>query len=150
MATIGLMPPKGNPADFETATLTVATAKYGSLVIRDTGDNEHDTVKCTTAAGEQVTGVVQSQGDPNNSGLFATGSQVSVAKGGTCEVLFAASEALVKGAKVIASGTAGLAKILGAEADPYWILGECAETRTIGASPGLGSVDIKIQWVAKD
>jgi len=144
--SIGLMPPKSRPSDFMTGTTTVATAKYGS-VMTFSGTANHDDVKITTTAGEQSIGVCASQGDPNNSGLFPTGAQVSIAREGDVEVLFDAAEGLVVGAKVIASGTDGVAKILGAESTPYWILGECLEARTIGSSPGLGSVRLRRQWV---
>lgn len=150
MASVGLYPPKNNPSDFETGTMTDALAKYGSVVARSTGDADHDDVACTTASGQQPLGVVVSVGDPNNSDLFASGAQVSIAKRGCVEVLFVTGTAIVKGDKIIAGGTTGQAKVLAAEADPYWLLGTAAETRTIGAAAGTASVDLNIQWIAKD
>lgn len=140
--SVGLMPPRSRPENFETCSMTVATGKYGMLVVRDTGTANHDDVKITTDAGQQMLGVIASQGDPNDSGLFDSGDQVSVAKGGTCEVLFEATTVITKGDKIIAAGTDGHAKVLAAEVDPYWLLGTAAETRTIGAAAGLASVDI--------
>lgn len=147
--SIGLMPPLARPSDPRTGTLTVATAQYGS-VLTMSGTTNHDDIKITTSAGEQPVGVCTSQGDPNNSGLFASGSQVSYARGGDVEVLMAAGTVLTVGAKIIAGGTAGTAKLLAAETDPYWLLGTSNEDRTIGASAGLASVHLSIQWVAKD
>lgn len=147
--TIGLMPSRSNPADFDTVTLTVATAKYGSVLTK-VGETTHDGAHITTTAGEQPSGVCNSQGDPNNSGLFAIGAVVSMARGGDAEVLFDAGTVLTVGAKIIASGTDGTAKVLEAETDPYWLLGTSNEDRTIGASPGLASVRLSIQWIAKD
>lgn len=147
--SIGLMPPLSRPQDFTTGTTTVATAKYGSVMTMD-GSANSDDVKITVTAGEQPIGVCVSRGDPNNSGLFATGDQVSVARGGDCEVLMDIGTVLTVGAKIIASGTDGNAKILEAEVDPYWLLGTSNEARTIGAAAGLASVHLAIQWVAKD
>lgn len=143
--SIGLMPPYNNPANFMTGNMTVATGKYGMIVARDTGTTNHEDILITTDAGQKMLGVIQSQGDPNNSGLFATGSKVSVAKSGLMEVLFAAAEVITKDDIIIASGTDGHAKVLGMESAPYWILGRAAETRTIGAAAGLASVDVAIQ-----
>jgi hypothetical protein len=144
MATIGLMPPYSRPEDFVTKTMTVATGKYGML-IKGAGTGNHDEAVITTTAGEQMIGVIQSQGDPNNSGLFAVGDQPSVAQGGFCEVLFEAGEVITQGDVIIASGSDGYAKVLGVES-AYWILGEAAETRTIGAGAGVASVKVRIQF----
>lgn len=146
MADIGLNPPDNRPADFCTVTMTVATGKYGMIVVPDGAP--HADAKITTAAGEtKLLGVIVDQGDPNNSGLFATGAQVSVARGGVVEVLFQNGTVIARGDTIIASGTAGMAKVLAAEAKPYDVLGYAEEARTIGAAAGRASVRLHIHTV---
>lgn len=147
MASIGLNPPKVRGTEFETRRMTVATGKKGMLVV-PSGDGTHDGAKIATTAGEtKLLGVIKNEGDPNNSGLFPTGANVSVQKDGPAEVLFDAAEAITEGDTIIASGTDGHAKVLGAEGKPYTVLGYAAETRTIGAAAGFASVNLQIHTV---
>jgi hypothetical protein len=147
-AALDLMPVYSRPENFFPGELEVATAKYGYLV-KLSGTSPTGIV-ITTTVGEQPFGVVTDQGDPNNSDLFASGTIVSVARGGMCDVMFDAATVITKGDKIIVSGTDGHAKVLEAEVDPYWLLGEAMQTVTIGAAAGLATVALNIQWIAAD
>ena len=145
--SIGLMPAYSNPARQITKTMSVATAKYGMIAVPDATSN-HDGAKINIAAGETlIEGVITSQGDPNNSDLFAVGDQPSVAIEGIVEVLFAAGEVIAKGDTIITGGTAGCGKVLGAEAKPYAVLGYAEQAITIGAAAGRASVRLSIHSV---
>lgn len=148
-AALGLMPVYTRPTDILPVVMSAATGKRGYIVAL-TADTEPSSATITTTAGQQPFGVIVDEGDPNNSDLHASGAVVSVATGGICDVMFDAAEAITKGDKIICSGTDGLAKVLAAEADPYWLLGEAMQTITIGSAAGKASVKLAIQWVAKD
>ena len=147
-AALNYMPVNTRPGSIQSMEMEVATAKYGYIVALS--GTSPTGVSITVDAGQQPFGVVCDHGDPNNSDLFATGSIVSVARTGPTDVMFDATTAITKGDKIICSGNNGRAKVLAAEVDPYWLLGTAAQTITIGAADGLATVDLGIQWVAKD
>lgn len=146
---IGLMPPYARVKGAFTGKMTVATGKRGMLVVPDGTDTSHDAVKISTAKGEnRVLGVIASEGDPNNSGLFAAGDYVSVQTDGDAEVLFPAATVLTKGDPIIASGDDGMAEVWATGSKPslpYTLIGYAAHDITIGAAPGLASVTLAIQ-----
>lgn len=146
MADIGLFPPYSRVEHATTRTMTVATGKYGMIVVPDGA--AHADAKISVDAGEtKLLGVICSQGDPNNSGLFATGANVSVADEGIVEVLFPAGTVIARGDTIIASGDNGHAKVLGAEGKPYDVLGYAEQGITIGAAAGYASVRLQIHTV---
>ncbi len=142
MADINLYPPYSRPIQSTTGIMTVATATYGMIVVPD-GANHAD-VKISIAAGEnKLLGVINTIGNPNDSGLFAIGDQVTVAYSGIVEVLFPATTVIARGDVIIASGTDGMGKVLEAETG-YCILGYARQAVTIGAAAALASVELSI------
>lgn len=147
MADINLMPPYSRPTRSFTGTTTVATAKYGMIAV-DGATGNHGDVKISTGAGEtKIRGVVGDVGDPNNSNLFATGDNVTVHEEGNVEVLFVATTVIAMDDVIIASATAGQAKVLAGESKPYTVLGYARQGITIGAAAGLASVRLHIHTV---
>lgn len=143
---IGLMPPYSRPTAWSTKTMTVATGKYG-YILKDAGTGNHDETIITTATNAvNVWGVIGSQGDPNNSGLFAVGDQVTCIEDGYAEVMFVIGTVITEGDTIVPSGTAGLATTLAVAGPsvPYDILGYAAQTITIGAAAGLASVRLRV------
>jgi len=86
MADIGLNPPKAGNLHSRTGVMQDALASFGAVVVTS-ADGTHADMQTTTSAGATgVMGVVTSQGDPNNSGLFAVGDEVSVRDLGDVEI----------------------------------------------------------------
>lgn len=143
---IGINPPRSDRRLSAGSVSTVATITYGMVVIGDTGTTNFRDVKLPAGAGAVgVRGVVQDHGDPNNSGLFATGEEFGVCVEGFCEVLLDAGAAAVKDAPLITGATPGTVKPIGGESAPYDIVGYAAQTFTAGSSPTLISAYIKPQ-----
>lgn len=143
---LGLMPANSRPTFSSTKTMTVATAKYGMLLM-DSGTGNHDEAVITTAtSSKNIWGVVGSQGDPNNSGLFATGDQVTCVEDGYAEVLFVLGTVITEGDTIVPSSTAGLAttRAVAGPSVPFDVIGYAAQTITIGAAAGLCSVRLRI------
>lgn len=134
-----------------TARRLTASAAPHSIVIADTagGNTNPEDVTPSTAAGQTgVVGVINDpQGDPNNSDAFPSGTMVSVAEHGKVPVLIVSGSVLTKRCTLIASGTAGMAKVLGAEAKPYDVIGYFDdEPQTLAADTAL-SVELNIHRV---
>lgn len=142
-ADIGLMPSKDFNVHSFTGNTTDALCKYGSIVI-SSATTDSNAVKTTTTAGDNlVMGVVTDQGDPNNSGLFASGSAVSVRDMGVAEVLLLGSVTYAVGDVIITSTTAGVGKKLASETTADQ-LGTCLQAITTGTNPQLVSVRLNI------
>lgn len=126
MADIGLNPPRASNIASRTCTMADALAKFGSVVVWS-GSSSHADVATTTSAGAtSVAGVVVDQGDPNNSGLHASGDDVTVRYLGDVEINVVAGT-YARGDKLITSTTAGAAKKLVGETGNMTIIGECLQ-----------------------
>jgi len=130
--------------------LTAAAAPY-SVVVAETAagnSNPEDGTPSTTAGQTAVIGVIADpQGDPNNGGLFPLGATVSVAERGKVPVLIVSGSVLTKRCTLIASDTVGIAKVLGAEAKPYDVIGYFDDVpQTLAADTAL-SVELHIHRV---
>ena len=150
MADIGLNPPKRGPLHSRTGVIAsggATGAQFGAVVV-SSGTASHADVATTTNAGDPlVMGVITSQGDPNNSGAFIAGDEVSIADLGDAQVLCESGTASARGDRMIASSTAGLAKKYGAETGDLCVIGECLQDVTTGANPQLVSVRLLMQRV---
>lgn len=147
MADINLTPPFCRPGKSQAGIVATGTVKYGYVLVDGATAAHADVKPCTSAGETKLVGVCTSQGDPNNSGAFATGDQVDVAYDGDAEVMFPAGTVIAMEDIIIASATAGHAKVLGAEAKPYMVLGRAKQAITIGAAAGLASVRLQIEHV---
>ena len=145
MADIGLNPPKRGILHARTGVMTAATAKYGSVVKKDGTSGHADMTPTTAATDTGIMGVVCSQGDPNNSGLFATGDEVSVQDLGDAQVLVLGSVTYARGDKLIPTTTAGVAGKLSSETGLLEIIGTVLQDVTTGSNPQLISVRLNIQ-----
>lgn len=141
MADIGLNPPRGQNVHSRTGVMTDALAQFGSILIQAGTGNHADMVTTASAGAAGVQGVVQQQGDPNNSGLFAVGDQVSVRDAGEAQVLVVAGTYAV-GDPIITSTTAGAGKKLAAETGAD-VVGFSEQAITL-AQTGLISVRLNI------
>lgn len=145
-ADIGSAPPRSDRRINEGCVSTVATITFGMVVIGDTGTTNFRDVKLPAGAGGTgVRGVVQDQGDPNNLGKFATGEEFGVTVEGLCEVLLDAGAIATKDAPCITGATPGTVKPVGAEAAPYDIVGQFAQTydNSAGSAPVLVSAFVR-------
>jgi hypothetical protein len=144
---IGTMPAYSRPAvPMVTKTLTGSAAKYG-YIVADAGTGNHDEVVISAGTSQKnLWGVVQSQGDPNNSNQFVATDQMSVAEDGYAEVQFVLGTVITEGDTIVPSATPGLATTLAVAGPsvPYDVLGYAAQTITIGAAAGLASVRLRI------
>lgn len=127
------------------------TAQAGAyyVVVADGGtSNPEDVTPSTTAGQVGIVGVINDpQGDPDNSGLFPVGASVSVAEDGKVPVMIVSGSVLTKRCTLIASATAGMAKVLGAEAKPYDVIGYYDDVpQTLTANTAL-SVELNINRV---
>lgn len=147
MADIGLNPPKAGNLHSRTGVMADALAKFGSVVVPSGSTGHADMATTTSAAAAKVSGVVTSQGDPNGSGLFAVGDEVSVRDAGDVEILVLGSQAYLKGDKLITSTTAGVAKILASETGVLCLIAECLEDVTTGTNPQRISARLMLQTV---
>lgn len=137
MADIGLNPPVASKVHSRTGVMADALAKFGSCLIAS-GTTEHALMITTTTAGDsQVMGVVTSQGDPNNSGLFAAGDEASVQDIGDVQILVLGSATYARGDKLITSTTAGVAKKLASETGSMTIIATVLQDVTTGTNPQL-------------
>ncbi len=148
MATtdIGLNPPKAGNVHSRTGVMQDALAKFGSVVIKSGTTSHCDMATTATASTVGVMGVVTSQGDPNNSGLFAVGDEVSVRDLGDVEILVLGSTAYARGDKLITSTTAGVAKKLESETGAMDIIGEVLQEVTTGTLPQRISCRLSISY----
>lgn len=136
MADIGLNPPSRGILHARTGVCTDALAKFGSVVIQAGTGNHADVVTTTSAGATGVMGVIVSQGDPNNSGLFAVGDQPSVCDLGDVQILVLGSSTYAVGTPLITSTTAGVAKALAAETGAD-IIATSLQAVTTGTNPQL-------------
>lgn len=138
------------PGGTTARTLTAAAAPYSIVVATTAGSNANpNDVTPSTGAGETlIVGVISDpQGDPNNSGNFASGDVVNVMEHGKCPVLLVSGSVLTKRCTIIASGTAGMGKVLGAESAPYDVLGYFDDVpQTLAADTAL-SVELAIHRI---
>jgi hypothetical protein len=146
MADIGLNPPKRGIVHARTGVMKDANAKFGSVVVASGSSGHADMATTTSAGATGVEGVVCSQGDPNNSGLFASGEEVSVQDLGDCQILVLGSTAYARGDKLITSTTAGVAKKLASETGNMTIIGEVLQDVTTGTNPQLISCRLLLSY----
>jgi len=140
MADIGLNPPKRGIVHARTGVMKDALAKFGSVLVFS-GTAGHADMATTTAAGATaVAGVVVSQGDPNNSGLFAIGDEASVQDLGDCQALVLGSVTYARGDKLITSTTAGVLAKLGSETGNMTVVATVLQDVTTGTNPQLISI----------
>lgn len=145
MADIGLNPPVKGPTHFKTGIMIDALAKFGSVLVYSGTSGHADMATTTAAAAATVAGVVQSQGDPNNSGLFAVGDEASIADAGPCQILVLGGVTYARGDKLITTTTAGVAGKLGATTGAMDIIAEVLQDVTTGSNPQLISCMLNIQ-----
>jgi hypothetical protein len=136
MADVGLNPPKAGIVHARTGIMTDALAKFGSVVISAATGNHADVVTTTGAGSAIVLGVVQSQGDPNNSGLFAVGDEATVVDIGDVQILVLGGVTYAVGDQLITSATAGVAKKLAAETGAM-VIATSLQAVTTGTNPQL-------------
>lgn len=147
-ADIAINPPRSDRRQTAGSVSTVATITYGMVVIGDTGTSNFRDVKLPSGAGATgVRGVVSDHGDPNNSGLFATGDEFGVCVEGFAEVLLDAGQTATKDAPAITGATAGTVKPIASESAPYDIVGYFAQTydNSSGSSTVLVSIRVAPQ-----
>jgi hypothetical protein len=145
MADIGLNPPKAGILHARTGVMIDALAKFGSVLVYSGTSGHADMATTASAAAATVAGVVVSQGDPNNSGLFGIGDEVSVQDLGDCQILVLGGVTYARGDKLITTTTAGVAGKLGSTTGAMDIIGECLEDVTTGTNPQLISCRLNIQ-----
>lgn len=143
MADIGLNPPMSGILHARTGVMQDALAKFGSVVVQAATGNHADMQTTTSAGATGVMGVVQSQGDPNNSGLFAVGDQPTVADLGDVQILVLGGVTYAVGDPLITSTTAGVAKKLAAETGAD-IIAYSLQAVTTGTNPQLISARLNI------
>ncbi len=126
-----------------TATTADAVCKKGSLVAWS-GSTDSSAVVATTSAGQNLlAGVVTDQGDPNNSGLFASGVNVSVRDMGVVDVLCLGGVTYARGDILIATTTTGVAGKY-TSGSTYDQLGVVMQEITTGSSVQLVSCRLNI------
>ncbi len=137
MATtdIGLNPPKAGNLHSRTGRMQDALAKFGSPVVKSGTTSHCDMATVASAGAAGVLGVVTSQGDPNNSGLFAIDDDVSVRDLGDVEILVLGGVSYARGDRLITSATAGVAKKLASETGLMSIIAEVIQPVTTGTNP---------------
>lgn len=145
MADIGLNAPRASNVHSRTGVMTDALAQFGSVLIYSGTSSHADMSTTASAASAKVAGVCTSQGDPNNSGLFAVGDSVSVRDLGDVQILVLPNTAFARGDKLITTTTAGVAGPLGATTGAMDIIGESLQDVTTGALPQLISCRLNIQ-----
>lgn len=145
MADINLVPPRAKIQSARTGIMKDALAKYGSVLVFSGTSGHADVATTTSAAAATVAGVCISQGDPNNSDLFASGDEVSVQDKGDCQILALGSTTYARGDKLITTTTAGVAGPLGATTGAMDIIGEVLQDVTTGTNPQLISCRLNIQ-----
>lgn len=143
MADIGLNPPTRGIVHARTGVMTDALAKFGSVLVQAGTANHADMVTTTSAGATGVQGVVQSQGDPNNSGLFAVGDTPTVVDQGDVQILVLGGVTYAVGDPLITSTTAGVAKKLAAETGAD-IIAYSRQAVTTGTNPQLISAFMAI------
>lgn len=146
MADIGLNPPKAGNVHSRTGIMTDALASFGALLSYAATGNHADMVTSTTAGDPLTAGVVTSQGDPNNSGLFAVGDSVSVRDLGDAEVQVVSGTYTI-GQRIIQSATAGMGKAYAAETGDLCVVGESLQAITTGTNGQRISVRLLMQRV---
>lgn len=147
MADIGLNPPKAGNVHSRTGVMKDALAKFGSVLV-SSGVGGHADMSTTTTPGDpKATGIVTSQGDPNNSGLFAVGDEASVRDLGDAELLVLGSTTYARGDRLIASATAGVAKKLAGETGDLCLIGESLQDVTTGTNPQRISCRLLMQRI---
>jgi hypothetical protein len=143
MADIGLMPSDEKNVHSFTAVTADALMKYGSLVVWSGSTDSKAVVTTTSAGANLIAGVVTDQGDPNNSGLHASGAQVTVRDMGVAEVLLLGGATYARGDIIIATTTAGVGGKY-TSGSTYDQLGVCLQEITTGTNPQLVSVRLNI------
>ena len=139
MADIGLNPPFSSNLHSRTCVMKDALAQFGSIVV-NSGSDYHAAAATTASAGATgIIGVVQSQGDPNNSGLFAINDEVTVRDLGDAQVLVLGGTQYARGNLILTSTTAGVGKKRLSETTCD-VLGYCLQDITTGTNPQLISV----------
>lgn len=143
---VGINPFTSDRRLFEGCVSTVATIKYGMVVIGDTATTNARDVKLPAgAAANNVRGVVSDQGDPNNGGAFATGEEFGCCVGGLVEALLDAGEICVKDTPAITGATPGTVQAWTAEANVD-IVGRFAQSydNSAGLVPVLVSLNVDV------
>jgi hypothetical protein len=118
MADIGLNPPQTRHDRVVSGVATETGIKFGDVLVWDVATtNQHRAVKRNGTAGEApLAGVCVTQTDPTNGS--AVGDNLEICDLGIVETNLVTTTAIVKGDKIIASGTAGQVKKLAGETTP--------------------------------
>lgn len=149
---IGSLPFYNRPMPGGTSARTLtATAAPFSVVVAETGSsnaNPDDVTPNTSAGQTGIVGVISDpQGDPNNSNNFVSGNVVNVMEHGKCPVLIVSGAVLTKRCTLIASATAGQAKVLASESKPYDVIGYYDDVpQTLSAATAL-SVELNVHRI---
>lgn len=145
----GLNPPVRGNTRFLEGTAGGTGIKFGSVVQFDSGNDDHDSMVATAATGATgIMGVVTSQGDPNNSGLFATGDNFSVQTQDFAQVLVLGSASYDKTDMLIASATKGVAKKRESETGLMDVIGYPVQKVTTGTASQLISVRLNLHKIS--
>lgn len=143
IADIGINPVTSDRRRTHGSVATVTGIKYGMVVIGDTGTTNHRDVKLPAGANATLTrGVVQDQGDPNNSAQFAIGDEFGVCVDGDVEVLLDTGAVATKDTGACTSGTAGTVKNDTGTGDLVGVFNQTYDNSG-GAAPVLVSMNCK-------
>lgn len=143
-ADIGLNPPRSTKVLSRSGIMADALAQFGSVLVSAATTNSAEMQTTTSAGATNVTGVVGSQGDPNNSGLFAIGDEATVVELGDHPVLVLGGTTLAVGDALITSTTAGVCKKLAGETGAC-IVGYSLQAITTGSASQLVSCRLALQ-----
>lgn len=142
MADVGLNPPYNTKQHCKSGVMKDALAQFGSIVVSSGTSGHADMITSTSLGDPLIEGVVVSQGDPNNSGLFAQGDLVSVCDLGIIPVLLLGSTTYARGDRIIQSSTAGVGKKIASETGDLGLVGICEQDVTTGTNPQLVAVRV--------
>lgn len=144
---VGLNPPTRGNVHSRSGVMTDALAQFGTVLITANTANHSEMVTTTSAGTTGVQGVVTSQGDPNNSGLFAVNDIVSVRDQGDAQILVLGGVSYAETDLLITSTTAGVAKKLESETGSMDVIGYPVQKVTTGSASQLISVRLNIHRI---
>jgi hypothetical protein len=144
---IGINPARSNRTLVVGCVAGGTGIKYGYVVKGKTSGNTNfrDVILASGKGDTGLRGVVCDQGDPNDSGKFASGEEFGVCTEGYAEVWLDAGESAVKDAPAISGTTDGTVAAVAGSA-PYDIVGTFAQTydNSLGATPVLISIKVGV------
>ena len=134
---VGLNPPTRGNVHSRSGTAAGTGITFGMIVIHG-GNDDHDAMVASSATGATgVQGIVTSQGDPNNSGLFVSGDSFSVRDAGDAQVLVLGSTGYDLTDMIIASATKGVGAKRSTETGVMDVIGYPVQKVTTGTNPQL-------------